>query len=406
MNEISEVLELIKAQGDAIADFKTAQDKKFDTLNSEVTDLLKKQNRPGFVDSTSAPETGSPVWYDLEAKRAIPVLEHKQRLTELDDHRDALANLEGKASPSVGRVLRGIAMGGRAHDADELAEERKALAINPDPSGGYTVAGALSNQWIDLLRSKMVLSQAGAMTVPMPTSTLRIAKLTGDVASSWHAENGDITESDPTFGSVNLTAKTVVCLVKLSLELSQDSANIEQMLERSIISSMAAAIDQAGLRGVTTNAASAPDGVFNLDGRNTVTSIGTPANWDFALEGMYELLADNVPLENIGALIGHPKLWKNQAKLKTGINSDETPLVMPADVQKMPKLWTTACPEAKAIIADWRDLLFGVRKDITVRVLTETFMGSNLQLALLAYARVDFQSARDESFCSLEGITY
>ena len=40
-----------------------------------------------------------------------------------------------------------------------------------------------------------------------------------------------------------------------------------------------------------------------------------------------------------------------------------------------------------------------------MRVLTESFMGSNLQLAMLAYARVDFAAARADSFCTLEGIT-
>jgi hypothetical protein len=52
-----------------------------------------------------------------------------------------------------------------------------------------------------------------------------------------------------------------------------------------------------------------------------------------------------------------------------------------------------------------RDLLFGVRKGITVKVLNETFLGSNLQIAVLAYARVDFGATRHQSFCTLEGIT-
>ena len=60
---------------------------------------------------------------------------------------------------------------------------------------------------------------------------------------------------------------------------------------------------------------------------------------------------------------------------------------------------------ASGIIADWRDLIFGIRSQITVRVLSETYMGSNLQIAVLAYARVDFAATRPASFCTLEGIT-
>jgi HK97 family phage major capsid protein len=83
---------------------------------------------------------------------------------------------------------------------------------------------------------------------------------------------------------------------------------------------------------------------------------------------------------------------------------------MPAEIAALPKLWTTAAPltggtTASGIIANWRDLIMGIRKDITVRVLSESFIGSNLQIAVLAYARVDFAATRQESFCTLEGIT-
>jgi HK97 family phage major capsid protein len=125
---------------------------------------------------------------------------------------------------------------------------------------------------------------------------------------------------------------------------------------------------------------------------------------------MYELALDNVAMENIGAFVAHPAVWKKLRKLKSGIASDNTPLTMPAEIAALPKLWTTAAPltsgtTAAGIIADWRDLLFGVRKGINVRVLSEAFMGSNLQIAVLAYARVDFAATRAESFCTMEGIT-
>lgn len=367
------------------------------TLSAEVGELMKQANRPGMLDSIRAqtdPETKPETWINTQTKQAVPVLTHDKRLSR-PGH-----------TPSMGRILRGIALGGRADDADELAEERKSLSINPDPSGGYTVSGALSDEWIDVLRAQMVLSQAGARTVPMDTAELRIAKVTADPEVHWHAENASLESSDPTFGAVNLSAKTIVCLVRLSLELSQDSANIEEILERTITSAMASEIDRAGLNGVTEDAALAPGGVLNLTDRNSVTSIGTPTNWDFLIDGMYELSADNVALSDIGALIAHPKLWKNQAKLKTGITNDETTLVAPVDAQNIPKLWTTSAPEGTGIIADWRDLVFGVRNNITVRVLSESFMGSNLQMAVLAYSRVDFASVRDQSFCTLEGLTY
>lgn len=244
----------------------------------------------------------------------------------------------------------------------------------------------------------------------MDTNELTLARIASDPQCSWKLENAAITEGSPTFGASVLRAKTIVCLVKLSLELSQDAVNLEAQLSSVISNAMAAAIDSAGLVGTTTNAAAAPAGVTNLADRNRVTAIGSPSSYDFLIDGMYELALDNVQMENIGALIAHPAVWKKLRKLRTGLSGDNSPLPMPAEVAALPKLWTTAAPltggtTASGVIADWRDLVLGIRKDITVRVLTESFLGSNLQLAVLAYARVDFAATRQESFCTLEGIT-
>ena len=133
----------------------------------------------------------------------------------------------------------------------------------------------------------------------MTSNSLTLARVTGDPTISWHGENNAITASDATLGAMTLYAKTVVCLVKLSLELSQDSANIEQILATTITSAMANAIDSAGLNGVDA----AVTGVVNLADRNRVTGIGAPTSWDFAIDGMYELMADNVPAERIGAAL-------------------------------------------------------------------------------------------------------
>ena len=395
MSEAKEILATLEEMGRKSEKWRSEKGAEIDELKTTIEELQKKTNRPQ-TDTVEAAATAES-WIDVKTHETIPVLTHAQSLS---------APQKKAETPSMGRVLRGLVLGGRAHDAKHLEEERKAMSIGYDPGGGYTVSGVLANEWIDLLRANMVLSKAGARTVPMTSNSLTLARVTGDPTISWHGENNAITASDATLGAMTLYAKTVVCLVKLSLELSQDSANIEQILATTITSAMANAIDSAGLNGVDAG----PSGVINLSGRNSVTGIGAPTSWDFAIDGMYELMADNVPAERIGAMVAHPALWKKMAKLKTGITNDKTTLVMPDEVAKLPRLWTTAAPlesgtTATAVIADWRDLLFGVRQDINVRVLQETFLGSNLQIAVLAYARVDFGATRRDSFCTLEGIT-
>lgn len=403
MNNVSEIGDLIKEQGEAFEAFRGRYDNRFQTLEAEVLDIAKKAGRPPIPNSMSsdnAPQK-SDGWINAKTAEPVLVLRHGQSLAKPQHSGDAV---------SVGRFLRGLCLGGTAPDAGVLADERKALNIGTDPAGGYTVSGILADQWIDALRANMVLSKAGGLLLPMEAGQVSIARVTADPTCSWHGEGAAITDAEPTFGKLTLNAKTIVCLVKFSVELAQDSANLEQQLSNVIVSAMANAIDSAGMNGVTTNAAAAPEGLFNLSGRNSVTSIGAPTSWDYVVDGMYELALDNTPMDNIGALIAHPAVWKKMRKLKTGITNDNTPLTMPAEVAALPKLWSTAAPlasgtTAKGIIANWSDLIMGMRQQITVKVLSEAFMGSNLQLAVLAYARVDFGAARAESFCTLEGIT-
>lgn len=400
MSQVQEVLEAITAQGEAWQEFKTANNARLSIIENELSIKTRQDARAKFSPASDTNQLEK--FIDTKSGKSIPVLAHADKLASLEQKQNG--------APSMGRLLRGIVLGGKAVDANELAEERKALGIGADPTGGYTVNGALSNEWIDALRANMVLSKAGVRCIPMDTATLSLAKVLTSPTCSWHAENALLGTGDPSFGQVQLVSKTVTCLVRLSLELAQDSANIEQILQSTITNSMAAAIDKAGLVGATTDTAGTPQGVMNMANRSKVTAIGAPTNYDWLVDGMFALAASNVPLENVGAFIAHPKVWQKLRKMRTGIASDMTPLEMPEEIALLPKLWTTAMPltggtTAAGVIGDWRDLVMGCRRDISVRVLSEAFMGSNLQMAILAYARVDFAATRQESFCTLEGLT-
>lgn len=392
---------------DCFGEFRDRQDATLGKISKRLDSIEERvETREALADRPKAlASRPTETWIDRKTGVAVPALSHEQKVATLSPNPSGV---------SLGRWLRGITLGSKASDHRELADELKSLATSPDASGGYAVPAPLAGEFIDNLRAHMVLSKAGARTVPMTSKTLQIAKLTGDPTVSWHIQNAAINASDPTLAAATLNAHTVVGVSKFSLELAQDSANIEDILTRSLTQAVAVAIDQAGLTGAgteTSPVANSPTGVAAFSGRNSVTSVGAPTNWDFVANGIRELLVDGVPLERIGALIYHPLLWSKMAKLKTGISSDQTALALPPHMQGRQQLVTTACGatgspvRTTAFIADWTDLLFGVRTDITIRILDQAYMGSNLQLAMLVYARVDFQPARAASFCSLEGIT-
>ena len=398
MVDLTEITRLIEEQGEAAKEFRAVHVARLGVLEKEVGDLAKKAGRPFAPDATGNNQKPGEHFIDVKTGKAIPVLKHG----------DSLAALHEKSSdePSPWRVLRGIVLGPNAPDARELENERKSLLIGNDPSGGFTVSGSLAAQWIDALRAQSALSRAGVTTLPMDAGQVGLARVTADPTVSWHGESADLSEASPTFGKLTLNAKTAVCLTRFSLEISQDSADFERQLQNVLVGAMAAAIDSAGLNGVTTGAAAAPSGILNLSGRNSVTSVGGPVAWDFLADAVYELLNDNVPENEVGAFIANPALWKKMAKLKTGITNDNTPLTPSPEIARIPKIWTTAIPAATGVIAKWSDVVMGVRQQITVKLLDQSFMGSNLDLALLCYSRLDFGVTRPTSICSVEGITY
>lgn len=202
----NEILELLNDQGKAWSDFKSSNGSRMKVIEDELGSLLKSQGRKAFVPGQTAPATPTATYFDAKTKQRVPVLEHKDSLAAL--------GIKTDGAPSVGRLLRGIILGGRADDARELEDERKALGTNVDPSGGYTLNRELSSSWVDSLRANMVLSRAGAITIPMQSKELSLARVTADAQSFWRADNMALTESQPTFGSVNLQAKTVATIVK------------------------------------------------------------------------------------------------------------------------------------------------------------------------------------------------
>ena len=205
----------------------------------------------------------------------------------------------------------------------------KALATTPDASGGFTVPKPLAIEFVDRLRAAMVLTRAGARTIPMASKTLALARVATDPTVGWHIQNAAITASDPTLEAVTLNAHTIVGVTKLSIELAADSANIEQLLSQTLSAAVAVAIDTAGLTGngaATSPISNSPTGVASFTNRNTVTGIGAPTNWDWAINGCREMMVDNVGLDRIGGIVMHPFLWSKMSKLKTGISSDQSPL--------------------------------------------------------------------------------
>jgi HK97 family phage major capsid protein len=158
---------------------------------------------------------------------------------------------------SLQRYLRGMATGHW-----DGADHERALAEATVGAGGALVPAPLSARVIDLARNATRVFQAGAITVPMSSQTLALARLTGEGSPAWKTEGGNITAADLTFDRITFTARTLVRRVDLSVELFEDAdPSSEDVIARSFAGQMAVELDRAALLGSGTPPE--PRGVLN-----------------------------------------------------------------------------------------------------------------------------------------------
>lgn len=310
---------------------------------------------------------------------------------------------ERASGPALGDTVRAMITGAR-NDA-----ERRALSEGTNSAGGFTVPTPLATEFIDRLRAQSVAIRAGAMTVPMTSQTLAMARLETDPTIGWRAENAALANGDPTFGRVVLTAKSLAGIVKISRELLMDTANAGVMIEQALAATMALEIDRAAIFG--DGSSNSPTGITGTSGINEV-SMGTNGaaltDHDKLLDALYEMLVDNAGMPT--AAIMHPRTAIALAKLKDGNN---LPLVYPDMLRNLPSLMTTAAPinetqgtatnASSIVFGNFAHLFIGVRESITIQVLDQLYAEDG-QIALAVHARADVQLAHKASFCRLKGI--
>jgi HK97 family phage major capsid protein len=247
--------------------------------------------------------------------------------------------------------------------------------------------------------------------VPMTSQTLALARLLTEGTPAWKTENAGITAADMTFDRVTFTARTLVRLITLSVELFEDAdPSSEGIIARSFAAQMALEIDRVALLGSGT--APEPRGVLNQSGITTTahgangTGITATTAYDWHLDAAGAVRAANfTPNAHIQA----PRTSTSLSKLRDTTNAYLSP---PANL--LPMLVTKTIPinitvgtstdTSYIFTADWSNLLVGMRTDFNLRFLGERFIADNLQYAFLAYLRADVQLAQPAAFVVDTGV--
>ena len=153
---------------------------------------------------------------------------------------------------------------------------RDLVAGTPSAGGDLVADELLSGSFIDLLRNRLALAQAGITILNGLQGNISIPRQTSAATAYWVGENSAPTESQQAIDQVNMTPKTVGAYVDYSRRLLlQSTISVEQMVRDDLAKVIAQELDRAAIYG--TGSSNQPLGLNNVTGigSETLTGSGT-----------------------------------------------------------------------------------------------------------------------------------
>jgi HK97 family phage major capsid protein len=216
-----------------------------------------------------------------------------------------------------------------------------------------------ADEFIDLLRTYMVLGQAGVDFMPGLVGNVAIPKMTAGCTGYWVTEGGDITESQPTLGQVTMNPKTCGVMTDITRRmLLQSTPSAEEMVRNEIVERIARTVQIAVFQG--SGAAGQPSAITNASGiNNPSVTQGTPTYAEM-LGFPGNILADSAPMDN-QKWIGTAEVWEKLAG--TAKDSGSGLFVLDTETNKMlgrEFLVTEDVGANSLFFGAWRTVMIGI----------------------------------------------
>jgi HK97 family phage major capsid protein len=282
------------------------------------------------------------------------------------------ARLELEASEAVAKRM-GITPQGLFVPYDWMAGEQRDVVKGTATAGGHTVAtNLLAQNFIDLLRNRMVLQQAGITVLSGLVGDVAIPRQTGGATAYWVAESGAPTESLQAFDQVTMNPKTLGAFTDMSRRLlKQSSLDVEAFVRTDLATIAGLEIDRAGLHGLGSS--NQPTGIAATAGIGSVAG-GTNglAPTRTHLVGLETAVAqDNADVGNLAYVTNtrvRGKLKLTEVASSTGIwtwQDGPTPLngyraLVSNQVSSALTKGTSTGVCSGIFFGNWRDLLMGM----------------------------------------------
>ena len=209
------------------------------------------------------------------------------------------AELEKEASDEISRKT-GKAPRGIFVPSDVRWAQRDLISGASADGGALVATNLLAGSFIEALRAKMVVKQAGALVLSGLVGDVAIPAQNAVNSASWVAENAAVTEVNPTYRQVTMAPKTLGTFTDISRHLMhQSTPAIETIVRNDIMQTLASEVDKKAIQGDGTS--NTPTGILNTSGIGSVAmgTNGDQATWAKVVETWKEVATDNA---NIGAL--------------------------------------------------------------------------------------------------------
>ena len=345
----------------------TEDDAVYANMEKELNDLTNEVRRMERRDAIAA-ELAKPV--------SSPITEQPQKATG----EAKTGRASGAYREDFGLHLRGKRM---LHNV---------LSAGVDANGGYLVPTEFEKFIVDTLKEENVMRRLCKIITTDNERKIPVAATHSTAA--WTAENAAYTESNPTFAQKTIDAYKLTDLVKVSIELLDDSAfDLEEYIAREFAYAFGVAEEQAFCVGTGTGQ---PTGLFTADGGTVgVTAASATAvttdeviSLIYALKAPYRKNAKFLMNDATVSALRKLKDSNGQYLWQPSLQAGQPDRLLGYEIYTSPYAPTLAAGALSIAFGDFQSYWIADRTGRTVQRLNELY-STNGQVGLVATERVD-----------------
>lgn len=246
----------------------------------------------------------------------------------------------------------------------DVMQKRELITTNAASAGNLVPTDYQGQNFIEILRNKMLTMNLGAKQLTGLTSSVSIPRQLGTSTVKWIEEGKDSDLSDMSFGLLALTPKTISAGTSYTRNmLLQGNPSIENLVLSDLAESIALGADSAVISG--TGAAGEPLGILKTTGVNGI--VGDGVNWKTIVDFETQIATANADVENM-SYITTPAL---RGKMKSTPKETGHPTYLVSDDGSLNgyKLHATnQVPKGKIIFGDFSQIIIGMWSGLDIFV--------------------------------------